>query len=68
MNEVERIARKCPMCGREYTDRPALSREDNETEICPDCGIREALEKTFALDKEAQDKILWAIHKAEGRE
>lgn len=33
----------CPKCGCEYTGRPALSREDNETEICPDCGMREAL-------------------------
>lgn len=36
--------RICPKCGREYTEYPALSREDNKTEICPDCGTREALE------------------------
>lgn len=34
---------KCPECGKEYSGRPALSRKDNETLICPDCGIREAL-------------------------
>lgn len=33
----------CPKCGYEYTGRPALSRKDNRTEICPDCGMREAL-------------------------
>lgn len=33
----------CPKCGCEYTGRSALSREDNKTEICPDCGMREAL-------------------------
>ena len=34
----------CPHCGREYTEHPALSRKDNKTEICPTCGMREALE------------------------
>ena len=36
--------RSCPKCGSTYTEHPALSRTDNETLICPDCGIREALE------------------------
>ena len=36
--------RICPICGREYTDYPALSRRDGITEICPDCGVSEALE------------------------
>ena len=31
--------RTCPKCGRTYTERPALSRSDNETLICPDCAI-----------------------------
>ena len=35
--------RYCPFCGGEFTDPPVLSRTDNETEICPDCGMREAL-------------------------
>lgn len=34
----------CPKCGRTYQGYPALSRVDNLTEICPDCGIREAME------------------------
>lgn len=36
-------ARVCPKCGLPYTEPPALSREDNATEICPACGMREAL-------------------------
>ena len=28
----------CPLCGRTYHGAPALSREDNKTLICPDCG------------------------------
>lgn len=34
----------CPRCKRPYTGRPALSRMDNKTDICPDCGIRETIE------------------------
>lgn len=39
-----RKERICPKCGRTYSSRPALSRADNETFICPLCGTREALE------------------------
>ena len=41
MNKTE--ARIGPMCGRAYTEPPALSRKDNATDICPDCGMLEAL-------------------------
>ncbi len=34
---------KCPKCGKYYVGYPALSREDNKTEICPECGAREAI-------------------------
>jgi len=34
----------CPKCGKEYTGVPALSRLDNTTLVCPECGTREALE------------------------
>lgn len=40
---VEDEARTCPICGKKYTEHPALSRKDNETLICPQCGIDEAL-------------------------
>lgn len=35
---------RCPKCHKEFTEHPAISREDNETEICPECGVREAVE------------------------
>jgi len=36
---------KCPRCGASYEeDEAALSRRDNKTDICPDCGTVEALE------------------------
>ena len=51
----------CPSCGREYTDHPAVSRKDNITEICPDCGVIEALEAVGA-SQETIDSILKRIH------
>lgn len=35
--------RRCPQCGKEFTDQPAISRKDNETEICTECGVKEAI-------------------------
>ncbi|MDO5452096.1 MAG: hypothetical protein Q4F56_03340, partial [Candidatus Saccharibacteria bacterium] len=35
---------RCPKYKKEFTEHPALSREDNETEICLQCGVREAVE------------------------
>lgn len=35
---------KCPKCGKEADKLLALSRRDNKTMICNECGIREALE------------------------
>ena len=59
----ETMTRKviCPRCKKEYTGRPAISRADNKTPICPDCGTREALEG-IGIDAAEQDKILRAIH------
>ena len=35
----------CPRCLRQMTaQRGALSRTDNKTEVCPECGMDEALE------------------------
>ena len=34
----------CPKCKKTYSDFPAVSRIDNETEICPECGRKEAEE------------------------
>ena len=52
----------CPRCGRLYHGAPALSRVDNETLVCPDCGTREALE-SIGVDSEEQEKILDTIHR-----
>ena len=60
MKEIMRI---CPVCGAEYTGHPALSREDNKTFICPDCGIRQAL-TSINVDPEEQEKIIQTIHRS----
>lgn len=58
-----RELRKCPLCGRTYVEAPALSRTDNETLICPDCGTRQALE-SIGIDEEEREKILFIIHQS----
>lgn len=35
--------RLCPSCGSYYTDPPAVSRKHPGVNICPECGIKEAL-------------------------
>ena len=52
----------CPLCGKTYHGVPALSRMDNKTLICPDCGTREALE-SIGVDAEEQERIIDTIHR-----
>jgi len=33
----------CPICNTDYSKHSAISRIDNSTKICPDCGMKEAL-------------------------
>ena len=52
----------CPLCGRVYHGHPALSRTDNETLICSDCGTRQALE-SIGVGAEEQERIIETIHR-----
>lgn len=61
MKETMTRTAVCPRCKKVYTDRPAISRVDDKTPICPDCGTRESLE-SIGIDTAEQDKILRAIH------
>ena len=61
MKESIRQPRICPLCGQTYADPPALSRTDNETHICPDCGTRQALE-SIGVSTEEREKIISIIH------
>lgn len=67
MGEDGREIRICPKCNQSFWARPALSRVDNETLICPDCGIREALESISVNKREDQDHVLALIHAQEER-
>lgn len=57
----ESMIRICPVCGHTYVGHPAVSRVDNNTIICPDCGTRQALE-SIGVSAEEQDAILDLIH------
>lgn len=43
--------RTCPRCGGVYSGHGAVSRADNLTVICPDCGTREALQALVLMRK-----------------
>ena len=51
----------CPLCSNAYRGVPALSRTDNKTPICPDCGTRQAL-AGIGVSREEQERILRIIH------
>lgn len=36
---------KCPKCNKKIVGYPAISRVDNKTKICSECGMLEALEE-----------------------
>lgn len=52
----------CPKCGKTYRGHPAISRVDNETPICPECGTREALE-SIGIKADEQEQIIDTIHR-----
>ena len=54
--------RTCPICGTAYRGHPAISRTDNETPICSDCGTRESLQDIGISDEEIE-KIIEIIHR-----
>lgn len=55
------MLRTCPLCGAQYGGVPALSRKYPNTQICPDCGTREALE-SIGVSADEQEKIISIIH------
>ena len=63
MKDNVRQIRVCPLCGKTYGEAPALSRTDNETLICSDCGTRQALE-SIGIDAEEREKIISIIHQS----
>lgn len=47
---------KCPICKKEIVGYPALSRVDNKTEICSNCGQIEALQAFFLECNNKEEK------------
>ncbi len=41
----------CPICGKDYSEHPAISRIDNKSKICPNCGIKEAINDFIKYEK-----------------
>lgn len=59
MNKPESIIKKCPSCKLEKDMRhPAISRRDNKTEVCSDCGTAEALDDFFGNATVIEEKNL----------
>ena len=63
MSKIDRTKRTCPLCGRSYIGAPAISRDDNATPICPECGTRQAL-AGIGVGAEEQEEILRIIRRA----
>ena len=56
----------CPICKKEFNNPPALSRKDNKTKICSECGIVEAI-NCFEPDKKKAQKLIDSILEYEKR-
>lgn len=52
---------RCPKCGNEFPRLLAVSREDNETMICDDCRIREALDSIPSKHMSPQERVKAAV-------
>lgn len=47
---------ECPICHLGYEGYPAISRKDNKTEICSECGNKEALGDWLSYKMEKQNE------------
>lgn len=57
----------CPRCGREYERLLALSRKDNKTMICDQCGTEEALDAVGLTDGNQERERILNIAYGSGR-
>ena len=63
MTKAKREWRWCPECGKYYIGYPAISRKDNKTQICPDCGTMQAMTEA-GLSEEVKRQVMATIHSA----
>lgn len=59
------IRKICPECGQQYGTRPAVSRKDRKTEICPDCGTKQALDTVRDFYAPGMTDQQWKQYKEE---
>lgn len=64
METLTNETKVCPKCGKTYRGHPAISRVDNKTPICSECGTREALEG-LGINAEEIENIIQTIPKIE---
>lgn len=67
MKMTEKATRTCPLCNATYHGVPALSRTDNITPICQDCGTRQSL-ASLNVSTDEQEKIIDIIHRSAGNQ
>jgi hypothetical protein len=53
MSPIERI---CNRCNKTYIEHPAISRRDNNTRICSECGNEEAFIDYYSLKKMSDEQ------------
>lgn len=58
---MKKEIKKCPKCGRRFEGIGAISRRDNKTEICSDCGVVEAMADFFGREFGGYDKFMKKI-------
>lgn len=54
-NNYDAFYKKCPICKRRYIGIGAISRKDNETEICSQCGTEEAIFDFIKYKRNTED-------------
>ena len=57
--EREEEIKICPICKKEFRGMGAISRKDNETEICSECGTNEALAEFFGSCEEVKNMNIY---------
>lgn len=58
------MPKTCKRCNHRYEGWPAISRVDNKTQICSDCGLDEAMDDYF--NKDLTPKSEWPISRPIG--
>ena len=48
----------CPRCSKEFSGYPALSRIDNSTDVCSECGNKESMMDFIPFDRLPKGELL----------